>query len=428
MHKDDESQLPSVLGGEIGVLSNIINDEGLFKDYKPEEIPKCANLRVMVRCGSNNTVVSNAIVKINSFIISKKKVTNTNGDVFFQRIPPGTYEITAMKESSTTKVKKEILGDTKEITLSLCSCYRLKEPFLIAVTKPVREPKTSFDTVDPQLPFKNGKLPLGQDAMWSPSGNDLSCRIMPKINGISDKEEELIKSIENKNETELKKDVDRFVTGAIIPIIAMMVAIMPIIAMMGAIIPIINVQKNIELVKELFKEFLVKNDSIKVFEKPHLNEMINNHRNFNGFTERVLGASEQGKIRIHQVLKKFGWDINKVKEANELIDDLDTPAFDKIPGDIFSGLKVMIDGVGYIIVYVEDYIYDSCKKQYDIKLKFVLYDVFGLDDKDLNRFIRIFGFFVPEVASWWRLQHQCGYAPLLIRSEVHRYFKGVQAE
>ena len=91
-----------------------------------------------------------------------------------------------------------------------------------------------------------------------------------------------------------------------------------------------------------------------------------------------------------------------------------------------NGLFLMINGVAYVFVYVQAYEYHSCTEEYTIKLKFALYDVFGLDDVDLNRFGADTDWSTSDTAmgitAWWQLQHQFGYVPLITRAVVERDF------
>jgi hypothetical protein len=100
----------------------------------------------------------------------------------------------------------------------------------------------------------------------------------------------------------------------------------------------------------------------------------------------------------------------------------------KNSGDWANGLAVMINGVQYVYVYVEKYSYDSCKSQYEIELKFVLYDVFGLDDADVKTYgISRIGTSIliasQGITAWWQLQHQFNYAPVLTRAIVYKSYK-----
>ena len=110
--------------------------------------------------------------------------------------------------------------------------------------------------------------------------------------------------------------------------------------------------------------------------------------------------------------------------------DLGVPAFNQGTaslgtGDFGNGLAVMINGVQHVVVVAKEYSYDACAQQYRIKLEYVMYDVFGLDDDDLQQYGGS-GFFSSiagrGITAWWQLQHQHGYAPLITRISFEREF------
>jgi hypothetical protein len=191
------------------------------------------------------------------------------------------------------------------------------------------------------------------------------------------------------------------------------------------------------MAKRLFDQFLNKNSGLQVFGDKDMNAIISKHTNFLSFSELTLAApgtpgTNSQKTRIHQALKKLNWDLNKVAA----ITDLGVPAFNLgskgwSTGDFNNGLGVMINGVQVVLVYAEKYHYHCERKSYDITLRFVLYDVFGLDDDDLKEFGADSEWNVSDakqgITAWWQLQHQFGYAPLLTRAEVTREFKDIPA-
>jgi hypothetical protein len=65
--------------------------------------------------------------------------------------------------------------------------------------------------------------------------------------------------------------------------------------------------------------------------------------------------------------------------------------------------------------------------EYSIKLEYVFYDVFGLDDDDLKEYGADGGWVESDAAqgitAWWQLQHQHGYAPLITRIAFEREFR-----
>jgi hypothetical protein len=92
--------------------------------------------------------------------------------------------------------------------------------------------------------------------------------------------------------------------------------------------------------------------------------------------------------------------------------------------DFDNGLGVMINGIQHVYVVAGNYHYDASNNKYYLVLRFIFYDVFGLDDDDLLEY----GVIPPEniglpsqegVTAWWQLQHQHGYAPLVTRIVLH---------
>ena len=116
----------------------------------------------------------------------------------------------------------------------------------------------------------------------------------------------------------------------------------------------------------------------------------------------------------------------------KVIDDLGVPAFNKgskvwRTDDFDNGLGVMINGIQYVFIFVDKYKYDDEKHQYDITLSFSFFDVFGLDDDDLQEFgAKSDSFGTSDakigITAWWQLQHQFNYAPVITRANVSKSF------
>jgi LysM repeat protein len=208
---------------------------------------------------------------------------------------------------------------------------------------------------------------------------------------------------------------------------------------MLALLDVFAAEDNDGKARRLFNLFLRKNSMTEIFTDASLDRAVANNPHFRSFSDLVLnapGATEtSGNTRIHQHLQQAGWDINKVR----LIDGLGVPAFNTgtkgtgraiNSGDWANGLAVMINGVQYAFIYVESYHYNSCEKQYTITLKYVLYDVFGLDDIDVDRYgihssyFGIDSIFIARlgITSWWQLQHQFDYVPVITKMVVTRSF------
>jgi len=142
----------------------------------------------------------------------------------------------------------------------------------------------------------------------------------------------------------------------------------------------------------LFNAFLSKRSSVIYFDDRALNLSATNHQNIKDFCSFAMSAPNsrhisQGKTRIHQALRNANWDIKKLIAPT----DLGVPAFNLGSkafgtGDFNNGLGVMINGVQYVYVVALKYHYDKDKSKYCLKLRFIFYDVFGLDDDDLKEF------------------------------------------
>ena len=188
------------------------------------------------------------------------------------------------------------------------------------------------------------------------------------------------------------------------------------------------------MAKRLFNAFLQKQSKVKYFDDPSLNFIASTHQNINAFISLALSAPNSprksvGKTRIHQALKKANWDIKNIIVPK----DLGVPAFNigskaRSSEDFNTGLGVMINGVQYVYVVAKNYHYDMSNNKYCITLKFVFYDVFGLDDDDLKEFgATSDGTFSTSasvgITAWWQLQHQHGYVPLVTRIIIERTYE-----
>jgi hypothetical protein len=188
----------------------------------------------------------------------------------------------------------------------------------------------------------------------------------------------------------------------------------------------------------LFKEFLAPQKSVKFFDDADMSKAASQHSNIVFFTHAALSAPNSphqsaGKTRIHQALKNAGWDIAKLKAPA----DLGVPAFNKgnkwpASEDFTTGLGLMINGVQHAFVVATQYAYDRRGGTYDISLRYLFYDVFGLDDDDLDEYgAESDGTLTPAaevgITAWWQLQHQHSHAPLVTRIILEKDFKGIPA-
>jgi hypothetical protein len=186
-----------------------------------------------------------------------------------------------------------------------------------------------------------------------------------------------------------------------------------------------------DMARRLFDQFLAKQQQVIDWGDVDLVEAADDHPNIKAFCSRALGAPypwgtepAPGTTRIHQALKAAKWDVTKLVAPT----DLGPPAFNKgdkytFPwgtptGDFANGLGLMINGVQHVFVVATHYYYDKTINWYHITLRFVFFDVFGLDDNDLAKYGAKEDNLATHdakigITAWWQLQHQHGYAPLV---------------
>ncbi len=183
----------------------------------------------------------------------------------------------------------------------------------------------------------------------------------------------------------------------------------------------------------LFNSFLTPYKVVRIHERAKFNKAVSDHANIKFFCRAAINAPNMSnynsaKIRIHQKLKAAGWDITKAAPVH----DLGVPALnigDKAwgTGDFGNGLGVMVNGIQRAFAIVTHYEYDKGKAQYQIGLTYLFYDIFGLDDEDLEEYGAMGDNWYSTTAgigitAWWQLQHQFGFAPLITRMVVKRQF------
>ena len=185
----------------------------------------------------------------------------------------------------------------------------------------------------------------------------------------------------------------------------------------------------------LFDEFLSqRHKGVAYFDDAHLNTAVGNHPNIEAFSNAVMSAPNSpnktpGQVRIHQALKNAGWDIQKL----HMPQNLGVPALN-LGSKVFStrdfdnGLGLMINGVQYAYVVATHYLHDSARKKYWLTLKFIFYDVFGLDDDDLKEYgaqsdSMLSSTAAVGITAWWQLQHQFGFWPLVTRAVTTKTYE-----
>jgi len=188
------------------------------------------------------------------------------------------------------------------------------------------------------------------------------------------------------------------------------------------------------MAKRLFDGFQSKKPAVEFFDDVDLNVAAARHANIQFFCDAALSAPNvahrsTGKVRIHQALKSAGWDITKLVPPS----DLGVPAFNignpsLSTGDFRNGLGVMVNGIQYAYVMAQSYTHDAKAGKYCLGLRYLFYDVFGLDDDDLKEYGSASDSLFSSAAgvgitAWWQLQHQHGYRPLVTRIIVDKTYE-----
>lgn len=204
---------------------------------------------------------------------------------------------------------------------------------------------------------------------------------------------------------------------------------------MRALLGVFAAGDKARMAEALFDEFL--DDSCRpvgYFEHHALTKAAEKHVNIQHFVEAAVSAPGMtkrtaGKIRIHQALQAAGWDLGKIAPPK----DLKVPAFNEgfrpaQTGDYDNGLGLMINGVQHVYIFATHYYYDAGLRRYWIRLKYVLYDAFGLDDEDLEDHGAKSDSTLAHraqigITAWWQLQHQHGFTPLITRIILEKEFE-----
>jgi hypothetical protein len=274
-----------------------------------------------------------------------------------------------------------------------CTLYPVSPPKIVAIAKqPGLIP--TYDSVDKDLPGVPPKY--GEDFTFGTNG------VAPNGENVGDTEDEL------------KPKMER-------------------------LLGIFAAQDDTGMAQRLFAQFLAKQNTVYYFKDKDLDAAAAAHEHIKYFCSAALGAPwpfgvepAPGKTRIHQALKAANWDINQLVAPT----DLGAPAFnigDKwtvrhlgdSTGDWANGLALMIDAVQYVYAIATHYHYDKVTNFYCIKLKYIFYDVFGLDNADVDKYgAKSDSWYKSNagigITAWWQLQHQHAYAPLVTRFVVEK--------
>ena len=174
------------------------------------------------------------------------------------------------------------------------------------------------------------------------------------------------------------------------------------------------------MAERMFNHFLAGNTEVTYFEDDDLNRAAEYHPS----TDQLVHSS-LGHIYGHLLANNF--DITMVPFSSQFAQVV----FNRGSGwrkteDHANGLTIMVDRVTTARVFIDQYSHEG--NIWNIDLRFVLYDVFGLGDNDIETFgyrsqrgnlTRIHAGFT----AWWQLQHQHNFAPMITKIEFTKRFQ-----
>ncbi len=91
--------------------------------------------------------------------------------------------------------------------------------------------------------------------------------------------------------------------------------------------------------------------------------------------------------------------------------------------DLFEGQRIAINDIWATDVEITDYKIEG--EEYTIKYNVILWDHFGLNKPDLEKWFNLIGRARAIFASWFTLQHLRGYKPFVTKIQFSREFSGV---
>ena len=182
-------------------------------------------------------------------------------------------------------------------------------------------------------------------------------------------------------------------------------------------------------VNALFDQFLSGRQEVRLFSHPGLDEATNSHSKLDEWCRRTIRAPNMGikekadGFTIHTALKAADWDIFSMQAPIDMGTRALNDGIKGFTGDYTNGLTIGINGISLAYILATAYSYDGYRRRYNLRLRYVFYDVFGLDDRDEKKY----GGLNKGFTAWWELQHRFGFAPLVTRWVVDKEYLNLPA-
>lgn len=147
------------------------------------------------------------------------------------------------------------------------------------------------------------------------------------------------------------------------------------------------------------------------FSSQYLNNGLANHSSLKDFLNNKEGVIDL----LTQKLKSNNGDLNKIELLKGRIKSNRVKFAQK--KDLINGLTFAVDDTHSYKIYIEEFELVS-NSSFNAKLKIEIFDHFGLDNNDIEKFIYFAGF-----RAWYVLQHARGYKPFITKMTYYHNIK-----
>jgi len=141
----------------------------------------------------------------------------------------------------------------------------------------------------------------------------------------------------------------------------------------------------------------------KNYENDTLTKNVKNHTSTKKYVKNVKEI-----IRKYILGKEGNIENIKIDTAGEF-EKLSRPKFNFDPFDLLGGLKITVHDTWGLYIELRDFVYCKKSNQFKGKLNFVIYDHFGLDEMDVNKFGGLLGELTSGFGAWFCLQYYDGF-------------------
>lgn len=158
------------------------------------------------------------------------------------------------------------------------------------------------------------------------------------------------------------------------------------------------------------------NSGMKRVANTMVDKFINNKGGY--FQDNVLNQTVEQSLRFTAFKTRIGYRINQeMKRVNGKINRFAKISFNNLAFNSFydklNGLSVTIDGIQNTQVYLEKFHFNKKTGDYYMRLRFDLYDTFGLDSEDIKNHP------YKGFKEWWLLQYKYNHLPFITKIQLY---------